>query len=184
MNSELYWQVYTKSKPIKGKVTTQPRKDLMKDKQVAPPNGKYIKASDFSLLKDGEKVYAQYLASQFSKHNTKDIVATEAITKFADEYGFVNKRLPVWKVGYASNNNERYYVETSTGRLSVRVNDRDLIEGYSFAMLHKHHFMDFASKEVRDFSTMFWALAQIAVVVIGLILWRSVRGNKKIKANG
>ena len=183
MNSELYWQVYTKSEPIKGNVTTQPRKDLMKDKQVAPPNGKYIKASDFSLLKDGEKVYAQYLASQFSKHSTKDIIATEAITKFADEYGFVNKRLPVWKVSYASNYNERYYVETSSGRLSVRVNDRDLIEGYSFAMLHKHHFMDFASKEVRDFSTMFWALAQIAVVVIGLILWRSVRVNKKLKSN-
>lgn len=183
MNSELYWQVYTKSEPIKGNVTTQPRKDLMKDKQVVPPNGKYIKASDFSLLKDGEKVYAQYLASQFSKHTTKDIIATEAITKFADEYGFVNKRLPVWKVSYAGNYNERYYVETSSGRLSVRVNDRDLLEGYSFAMLHKHHFMDFASKEVRDFSTMFWALAQIVVVVIGLILWRRVRVNKKLKSN-
>jgi hypothetical protein len=184
MGGILYWQVFTKSERIKGKAVVQPRKDLMKDKRVAPPNGKYIKASDLTLLKEGEKVYAQYLSSQFSKHASKDIISTEAIIQFADEYGFVNKRLPVWKVGYASNNNERYYVETSTGRLSVKVNDRDLIEGYSFSLLHKHHFMDFAGKEVRDFSTMFWALAQIAVVVIGLILWRRVIVNKKNKTNG
>jgi hypothetical protein len=183
INSELYWQVSTKKESINGKLTAQPRKDLMKDKQVDAPNAKYIKASDFSILKDGEKVYANYLACQFGKHPIKEVVATDLITKFEGEYGFVNKRLPVWKVSYAGNHNERYYVETSTGQLSAKINDRDLIEGYSFSMLHKHHFMDFASKEIRDFSTMFWALAQIAVVVIGLILWRRVNVNKKNKTN-
>lgn len=184
MNDAIYWQVFTKSdRNNMGNATTAPRKDLMKDKEVPVPNGMYINAADYSVLPGGEINYAGYLAGLFSRHKEADIRATDAITKFADEYGFVNKRLPVWKVSYAANHHERYYVETNTGKLSVRVDDNDLYEGYSFAILHKHHFMDFAPKAVRDFSTMFWAMAQIAMVVVGLVLWRRVTRNKKNKSN-
>ena len=181
INNELYWQVFTKSEWKNKKENTAPRKDLMKDKQVPPPNGTYIKAADYSVLIDGERKYAHYLAGLFSKHAAPDIVNTTAITKFEGEYGFVNKRLPVWKVSYASNSNERYYVETGTGKLAVRVDDKDLFEGYSFSFLHKHHFMDFAGKSWRDFSTMFWAMAQIAMVAVGLTLYFKIRKQKKIR---
>ena len=67
--------------------------------------------------------------------------------------------------------------------LSVKVDDTDLYEGYSFALLHKHHFMDFGGKGLRDFSTMFWAMAQIAVVTIGLILWRKASKKKRVLKN-
>ena len=77
----------------------------------------------------------------------------------------------MWKVSYAINDNERYYIETSTGVLSTRVRDKDLAEGYSFAFLHKHHFMDWAGKTVRDISTMFGAAMQVAMVCIGLLLY-------------
>ena len=69
----------------------------------------------------------------------------------------------------------RYYIETATGILSTQVRDADVWEGLSFSMLHKHHFLDFAGKEVRDISTMFWAAAQILMVVLGLILWLRIR---------
>ncbi len=180
MNDEWYWQVFTKEEKsaADGKMPLR-RNDLMKDKTVPPPAASYISVSDGSKLVDGEKKYAEYLATLFSKHPSKEITNAVAILKFEDEYGFVNKRLPVWKIGYASNHHERYYVETSTGKLSVRVDDNDLYEGYSFAFFHKHHFMDFAGKEARDFSTMFWSFAQIALVVVGLILWRRTTLRKK-----
>jgi hypothetical protein len=88
------------------------------------------------------------------------------------------KRLPVWRVDFDTNFNERYYVETSSGKLSVRVDDTDLLEGYSFAMFHKHHFMDWGGKELRDFSTMFWAMAQVILVVIGIMYWRKTVSKK------
>jgi hypothetical protein len=87
----------------------------------------------------------------------------------------VNKRLPVWKVGYAENSRERYYVETSSGRLAALVNDKDLYEGYSFALFHKHHFMDWGGKTVRDISTMFWAFMQVLMISVGLWFWMKVR---------
>ncbi|HTD93315.1 MAG TPA: hypothetical protein VK644_05875, partial [Chitinophagaceae bacterium] len=59
--------------------------------------------------------------------------------------------------------------------LAARVTGGDITEGYSFALFHKHHFMDFAGKTTRDISTMFWAGMQVAMVTVGLILWRRSR---------
>lgn len=155
-NNDYYWQVYTKQK----------------SKKINSLKTVYVKLSDYSLLPEGDMLYAKHLALSFSGNDPVQIISTELITKFEGEYGFVNKRLPVWKIGFNTNNNERYYVETSTGKLSVRIDDNELYEGYSFAILHKHHFMDFAGKAGRDISTMFWAMGQIAMVVVGLVLWK------------
>jgi uncharacterized iron-regulated membrane protein len=130
----------------------------------------FINAGDYSILPEGEEKYAAWLATKFSQQPAKDIKSVTAVTKFNDEYNFTDKRLPVWKVSYATHN-DRYFVETSTGRLSVRVNNSDLREGYSFALLHKHHFMDWGGKTARDASTMLWALFQIVMISIGLMLW-------------
>jgi hypothetical protein len=131
----------------------------------------FINANDYSILPKGEEKYAAWLATRFSHHTIATIQSVTPVTKFNDEYNFSDKRLPVWKVSYAGNNNERYFVETSTGKLSVRVDDGELREGYSFAMFHKHHFMDWGGKAARDASTMFWAFVQIVMISIGLILW-------------
>lgn len=131
----------------------------------------YLHYSSYAPLENGEIKHALHLATKLSGHSQRDVQKIEPITKFAGEYGFVNKRLPVWKVSYATNGNERYYVETSTDRCAAHFTDSDLIEGYSFALLHKHHFMDWAGKSARDISTMIAAGLQILMVLIGLILF-------------
>jgi len=182
INGQAYWQVNTK-KNFQAKAGKAPDKkpvgDLMKTKAVPPPSAIYINTSNNSVLKNGELVYASHLASQYSGHTDNEIVKVDTIVKFADEYGFVNKRLPVFKVAYKANHNERYYIETSTGKLALRVDDIDVIEGYSFSILHKHEFMAWAGKPVKDFSTMFWAMAQIAVVIIGLVLYCKMKAKRK-----
>jgi hypothetical protein len=139
-----------------------------------------VGVKDYVVLPSGEERYARWLASSFSTRPANKIISTRIITKFEDEYGFVNKRLPVWKVGYAENSQERYYVETSTGKLATVVNDKDLVEGYSFALFHKHHFMDWGGKMVRDISTMFWALMQVMMVLVGLWFWMKTRKNRRV----
>ncbi|HEY4148837.1 MAG TPA: hypothetical protein VGM41_07910 [Chitinophagaceae bacterium] len=189
-NNTRYWQVFNDpaasgNQPAGDKPPThQPpvTTDLMKSQSAAAPTTIYVDAEDYHILEQGEEQYAQYLATVFSKHPATGIIKTELVTKFTDEYGFVNKRLPVWKLSYALNNNERYYVETSTGRLATRINDKALVEGYSFALLHKHEFMAWAGKPVKDFSTMFWAGAQVAMITVGLILYSRSRRRKKRNA--
>ena len=131
----------------------------------------YIDAGDYTVLQNGEEKHALSLAALFSGQSERDVKKIEPVTKFAGEYGFVNKRLPVWKVSYASNSNQRFYVETSTGKCAAHVTDKDLFEGYSFALLHKHHFMDWAGKSARDVSTMIAAGLQVLMVLVGLFLF-------------
>lgn len=174
IDDKTYWQLYLKT----NNKIPDGRADLMKNMFVAQPDVTYIENSDYQILPDGDKKYAAYLSTQFSHNSADKIQSVIPIAKFTDEYNFIDKRLPVWKVSYGSNGNERYYVETSTGILSTRIRDKDLLEGYSFNFLHKHHFMDWAGKTVRDASTMFWAAMQIAMVIVGLILYFRYRKRK------
>lgn len=158
MDSGLYWQVYTKS------------------------GIQYVHTGDQTLLPKGDERYAAFLATQFSGRPAQEIWAITPVTKFTDEYNFTDKRLPVWRVAYNTGKHERYYVETRSGKLSVRVDDGELVEGYSFALFHKHHFMDWGGKSVRDLSTMVWALVQVLMVSVGLTLyfkWRKRKASYK-----
>ena len=180
VQGECYWQVFNKSaKTMAHQAAAKGGKDLMKSMTVPPPNTLYVRAADYTLLQDGEEQYAHELATAFSGRPADKIIATNVVTKFEGEYGFVNKRLPVWKVGYAENSEERYYVETSSGKLAALVNDKDLAEGYSFALFHKHHFMDWGGKTTRDVSTMFWAAMQMMMVGVGLWFWWKSRQQRR-----
>jgi hypothetical protein len=170
-----YWQVY-----LNGGKKWHKNKDLMKDMGADAAVVSYVNANDYSILKDGDKAYAQELASQLGGHQPKQIVSAELVTRFTDEYNFTDKRLPVWKINYPFNHRERLYVETSTGVLAKNTNDSELYEGYSFALFHKHHYMDFAGKTTRDISTMVGAALQVLMIVIGLVLYFRWR-NRKIK---
>lgn len=178
LNGKTYWQAYLQSSKKSG------RKDLMKDLSADPANIRYIDAGDYSTLPGGDEIYAKSLAVQFGGHNEKEIVSTELITHFTDEYNFTDKRLPVWKINYPFNHKQRLYVETSTGVLAKSTNDMDLYEGFSFALFHKHHYMDFGGKTTRDISTMIGAALQIMMVVVGLIFyfkWRKRRTKPAVK---
>jgi len=179
MNGDNYWRV--SMLPEKAAA----HKDLMKDARTAMPSVTYIRVSDCAVLPDGDARYAASLATQFSQRPKGDIRSVEPITSFGDEYNFTDKRLPVWKVSYAASHNERLYIETSTGRLASKADDRTVVEGYSFSIFHKHHFMDWGGKTVRDISTMFWALMQIVLVTIGLVLWfrrRNARTERSLRS--
>lgn len=143
---------------------------------VVPVNAKpkvtYVRMRDYQVLPDGDERYARELARTFSKLPDGDILSVTPVTAFGGEYEFIDKRLPVMKVSYGGAQPVRYYVETSTGALSVAVSDKDLVEGYSFALLHKHHFWDGLGKTVRDASTIIGALLNVVAVVVGLILYR------------
>jgi len=153
MDTDTYWQIYTKNAGIQ-----------------------YVHTADGSLLREGDAKYAVFLAGQFSGHPERAIRAVTPVTQFTNEYNFRDKLLPVWRVAYDRRQHERYYVETRSGSLSVRIDDWDFMEGYSFALFHKHHFMEWGGKMLRDFSTMLWALTQVVMVIVGLVLymkWRS-----------
>ncbi len=76
-------------------------------------------------MAEGDKIFAKFVTSQISNNS---ITSAKLITKFAGEYGFVNKRLPVWRIETDTDQNDRYYIEAITGTLSLHVQSSDVCE--------------------------------------------------------
>ncbi|MDN5211017.1 PepSY domain-containing protein [Fulvivirgaceae bacterium BMA12] len=129
----------------------------------------YLSVGNGKKLENGDTEYAKYLAGIYS--GLSEIENTEQITKFAGEYGFVNKRLPVQKISYKTADNATYYIETATGKLAAMVTNPDRWEGFSFAFLHKYHTLDFAGKDFRDIVMSLAALGLLTVALLGLSVY-------------
>ncbi|WP_418263532.1 PepSY domain-containing protein [Flavobacterium faecale] len=155
---------------------------------------KYIDYKTGIENKTLEVDYAAFLANKFTKMmaNTTnetpadccDVINTESCIKNASlsdtkylyqfdnrEYGFVNKRLPVIKLSYDTPDKTAIYIEPSTSRLAAFVTNADRTEGYSFAILHKYLFMDWAGKNIRDLVMAISALGVLVVSLLGLYLF-------------
>lgn len=177
MNGQAIWQVYPATAATVLHKT--PAGMDMHRKALLQPVV-YLSANNLQLIQAGEALYARYLAARFSGRPQQQGTHTDTITAFAGEYGFANKRLPVYKVAYEGEQPVRYYVETVSGRLAAKINNWDRAEGYSFAFLHKHEFLSGISKEVKDFSTMFWGMGQAVLVATGLILYLRARKKRNL----
>ncbi len=103
------------------------------------------------------------------------IVSVGWVTAFANEYGFVFKRLPVLKVQTSQADHTRLYVEPATGTLAASINDTDGLEGFVFAYLHKWSVQS-VSKDVRDVLAILAALAVSLTGLLGAYLFAKKRG--------
>lgn len=129
----------------------------------------YMRADTGEVLEGtSSRNHAIWLAGQYSGLPAQQVTDVSIITKFEGEYGFFNKRLPVWRVDYATPEHLSYYVETSSGALATVVRDSARMEGWSFSYLHKFHWLDFAGKDIRDFVMGLFGLGNLVIAVLGL----------------
>ncbi|MCM8536760.1 MAG: PepSY domain-containing protein [Lentisphaeraceae bacterium] len=119
-----------------------------------------------------ELAAAQTVVSTFSAKPIESIDKLELVTRFSGEYGFVNKRLPVWKASF-KDSNERVYVETVSQKLALKVTPLKSVEGFSFAYLHKAHFLDFLGRSGRNITLMLLCVIIAFVGVSGNMMKRN-----------
>lgn len=143
----------------------------------------YIDAQNGTLWENGDHIYADFLAKEFSKElnrrfgmiddglEQKPLEVSDIRSFASGEYGFVFKRLPVVQLRYNGDHNPVYYIETSSSRLAARIDNGDRREGLSFAVLHKFLLMDWAGTMIRDSVTMLSALGMLIVSLLGLSLY-------------
>lgn len=140
---------------------------LQRDKQIV-----YVDAASGKVLPDGDRQFAAYLAGYYRGDNQVHRDKIALIRTFDNEYGFINKRLPVEKVSIG---NENWYIETATAQLSTKVAGLDRAEGLSFIFLHKYFIMTWAGKDIRDIVSM---LAALSVLVVALLGFSAFLNNK------
>ncbi|NNU34310.1 hypothetical protein HK413_09410 [Mucilaginibacter sp. S1162] len=126
----------------------------------------YFDTTTGTELKDGDTKFAAFLSDYYGDGKTRAQPTITRIGQFDNEYGFINKRLPVQKVSYA--NGENRYIETTTAKLATKVAGIDRAEGLSFIFLHKFFWMTWAGKNIRDIVSMLAALTVLVVSLLGL----------------
>ena len=167
MDSHVYYQLSSASK---NPTAAGGEHDHSPKPEAPKPNTQAIYASvdNGEIVADAASRHAVWLAGQYSGLAEQQITAVSLVTKFEGEYGFINKRLPVWRVDYATPDHAAFYVETGSGALATIVRDAARVEGWVFSYLHKFHWLDFSGKNVRDIVAALFALGNLIVAVLGL----------------
>ena len=94
----------------------------------------------------------------------------EPITAFDHEYGFINKRLPVYRLRLDTPDHLSVYVDPADAAIAAVIRDPQRLEGFSFAYLHKATWLDGLGKLTRDIVLAATASAVMVMVLIGIRL--------------
>ena len=125
----------------------------------------YFDAKTGQELAGGDEQYAAFLSNYYNGTKT----APDSIIRigqFTNDYGFINKRLPVQKLSYPGRD---VYIETTSAKLATKVDGLDRAEGLSFIFLHKFFWMTWAGKDIRDIVSMLFAGGILIVTLMGFI---------------
>jgi hypothetical protein len=126
----------------------------------------YFDATTGTELQNGDQQYAQLLGDYYGEGKSPGKPVITRIGQFNNEYGFINKRLPVQQLSYA--NGENLYIETTSAKLATKVAGIDRAEGLSFIFLHKFFWMTWAGKNIRDIVSILAALTILITSLLGL----------------
>lgn len=105
-------------------------------------------------------------------------LSVNAVTRFDDEYGFVQKRLPVYRLRFDTRDHLAIHVDPSDAAVASVVRDLDRLEGYSFALLHKAGWLDFLGRDGRDAVAGLFALLVFGLALAGLSFLRRPAGSE------
>jgi hypothetical protein len=86
--------------------------------QTSAPEHLYLETRTGTRLQDGDALYAEYLAKQYFGNPNATVVEKRIITRFDDDYRYINRLLPVWKIAFQEGGYD-VYVETASGRMAT-----------------------------------------------------------------
>ncbi|MCH7293861.1 PepSY domain-containing protein [Acinetobacter higginsii] len=105
--------------------------------RILQPNQKiaeYYDSQTSQLLTNAEQQDAERLASWYTGLSQQEIVSSQIITAFSDDYPSVNRLLPVWRVDFQ--NGLRAYVDPAQARLATLSNDQKMWMARIFRLGH------------------------------------------------
>ena len=150
----------------------------------------YYSATDGSLLTDGDKNYAIYLARYFTQDSTSKVKSLTLQTQFDINYQPINRLLPVWKVAFDRPDGMDVYVETSHSRMGTFNNNTRKTFLWIFEQFHTWDLLvQLGGEQFRLIVLMILVSAMFLTLVSGLIVyglyWKSFKAvQQKRKQNG
>ncbi len=144
----------------------------------------YFNATTAQILENGDKKYAEFLARYFTEDYQSKVKNIEEITDFDDEYAYVNRLLPVWKVSFDRADGMDIYVETEQTRLANFNENRRKAFLWVFRTFHNWDFLAKITNNTLRISIMIGLLSIIIISMLsGLVIYGFMWGKFKKPRN-
>lgn len=137
------------------------------------PAAVYRSARTGEALAEGERRHLAELAAHFG---VAGAAQAEPVTRFGEDYGFLFKRLPVWRLEQGDAEGRTVFIDTASERLAAEVDDTDRAVGALFAYAHKWEWVTpWAGKDWRDGLAAAVAALLLLLAAAGTLLRRRRR---------
>jgi len=161
-------------------VHNQPVLQLHHLTEAAPRHGNHQHGAGKKLIRgnvsyfphevavDGQLASTQalYLQSLLSNVRHKEVIKNVRLQPhFNHEYGFIDKKLPTFRVETETNT---YFFDPTAQSLSKTVSNQQLLESMSFSVLHKASFLDGLGRDIRDIVIGLFVLGIIIITLLGV----------------
>lgn len=150
---------------------SQPAYQVLAGAPTAEP--RYFDATTGAALPAGaDQRFAEQLARYFTQDSVSAITAAERITSFTEDYPFVNRLLPVWKITLGQPSSLTVYVETMPARLATFNNPTRRTFLRVFNWLHTWSWLELIGNNMLRVSVMLVLLSVIiASALSGLLIY-------------
>jgi hypothetical protein len=128
----------------------------------------YYNAVTGNELKNGDIAYATYLARYFINDQHSAIKSITQQTEFAQQYKYVNRYLPVWKVSFNRADQMDVYVETSATKLATFNPTSRKVFLWVFDNFHSWSFLELVTSTT-------WRIT-LMIVLVTIIVTSAISG--------
>ncbi len=140
----------------------------------------YFDASTGVELPKGDLIYAEWMARTLSQDSTSRIKSITVQTEFDNQYKFVNRLLPVYKVSFERPDGLDVYVETASTRMATFNTNSRKIFIWIFDVFHNWSFLDAISNTKIRIVVMLLCIGSImASTLLGLLIYGFMWGKFK-----
>ncbi|WP_228450728.1 PepSY domain-containing protein [Chryseolinea soli] len=129
---------------------------------------RYYNAATGDRLKDGDVKYAEFMARYFLDDQKSKIKSITLQTEFDQQYKYINRYLPVWKISFDRPDAMDVYIETSSSRMGTFNTGARKAFLWVFDNFHNWSFLERITNNTLRISIM--------VLLLGIILTSAVSG--------
>jgi hypothetical protein len=129
---------------------------------------RYYHAATGIFLKDGDQQFATYMARYFLDDQSSKVKSLVLQKEFDQQYKYINRYLPVWKVSFDRADGMDVYIDTSSGRLGTFNTNARKAFLFVFDNFHNWSFLENISNDTMRISIM--------IVLLTVILLSAITG--------
>lgn len=140
---------------------------------------RYFDPASGSELKGHDARQAEFLARHYLKES-RPLVAATLQTEFDDDYPWVNRLLPVWKLRFAGDDGLVAYVHTETGSLAAVNNNAKAAQQRVFRWLHNWDWVPVSLEWLRVAIISLLVASLAALSITGIMMLISIRRARRL----